>query len=115
MAKKPDIEETTEYESLLNVKEYVPGTLSSFLDEEEDNDREIDEKLWKKHWQDMPEFIQEKNPPYKRIIISFRNENDYKEFAKLLEDDQTLTDKTKSIWYPKLDRSANHLLRWIEE
>lgn len=113
MAKKPDIKETTEYESLLDVKEFEPGTLSSFLGEEEV--KEIDEKMWKKHWHGMPEFTQENNPPYKRIIISFRNEDDYKEFAKLLENDQTLSEKTKSIWYPKLDRTANSLLRWIEE
>ena len=75
--------------------------------------KEIDDKLWKKHWVGMPEFIQENNPPYKRIIISFRNEDDYNEFAKLV--DQNLSDKTKSIWYPKLDREANSLLRWVEE
>lgn len=113
LAKKPKIEETTEYESLLNVKEFEPGTLSSFLGEEEV--KQIDEKMWKQHWHGMPEFKQEDNPPYKRLIISFRNDEDYKEFAKLLEHDQTLSDKTKTIWYPKLDREANMLTRWIEE
>jgi len=104
------VEETTSYESCLDVKEEVSGTLSSFLGEEV---KQIDEKLWKKHWVGMPEFIQENNPPYKKIIISFRNEEDYNEFAKLI--DQNLSDKTKSIWYPKLDREANSLLRWVEE
>lgn len=113
VAKKPEINETTEYESLLDVKEFEPGTLSSFLGEEEV--KQIDEKMWKMHWHGMPEFKQEDNPPHKRIIISFRNEEDYKEFAKLLEHDQTLSSKTKSIWYPKLDREANMLTRWIEE
>lgn len=113
MAKKPNIKESTEYESLLDVKEFEPGTLSSFLGEEEV--KQIEEKMWKKHWQGMPEFTQEHNPPYKKIIISFRNEDDYNEFAKLLEHDQMLSSKTKSIWYPKLDRAANSLSRWIEE
>lgn len=111
MAKKPEIVETTDYESCLEVKENAPGTLSSFLGDEEV--KEIDEKLWKKHWVGMPEFVQENNPPYKKIIISFRNEEDYKEFADLIE--QNLSEKTKSIWYPKLDREANSLLRWVEE
>lgn len=109
MTKK--VVETTEYENCLNVKEFEPGTLSSFLGEEEV--KEIDEKLWKKHWTGMPEFVQEDNPPFKRLIISFRNEDDYNEFAKLV--DQNLSEKTKSIWYPKLDREANSLLRWVEE
>ena len=109
MVKK--VVETTEYENCLDVKEFESGTLSSFLGEEEV--KEIDEKLWKKHWVDMPSFVQENNPPFKKIIISFRNEDDYKEFAQLI--DQNLSDKTKSIWFPKLDREANSLLRWVEE
>ena len=61
----------------------------------------------------MPEYKQENNPPYKRIIVSFRNKEDYDEFSQLIS--QNLTDKTKSIWHPKLDREANMLTRWIEE
>lgn len=109
MTKK--IEETTEYESCLDVREFVPGTLEPFIDQEEV--KEIDEKMWKKHWVGMPEFVQENNPPHRRLIISFRNEEDYKEFAQLI--DQNLSEKTKSIWFPKLDREANSLLRWVEE
>jgi hypothetical protein len=45
--------------------------------------------------------------------MKFRNENDYQEFAKRI--DQPLTDKTKAIWHPKLERTPNYLLRWIEE
>ena len=40
-------------------------------------------------------------------------QEDYKEFAKIIG--QTLTDKTKSIWHPKLDITKNSLMRWIEE
>lgn len=86
------------------------------LDEEERQTYEElfdDEEEWKKHWLGMPEFDQEDNPPYKKIIMSFRNKEDYEEFAKLV--DQNLTEKTKSIWYPKLDRDENSLKRWIEE
>jgi hypothetical protein len=68
---------------------------------------------WEEHWVGMPEFKQEDNPPYKKIIMSFRSKEDYEEFAKLI--DQKLTDKTKSIWYPKLDKDENTLKRWIEE
>lgn len=111
MAKKPNIEETTEYENCLGVKEFGDGTLGAFLGE--DAVKDIEEKLWKKHWVGMPEFVQEDNPAYKKIIVSFRNKEDYEEFAKLI--DQNLSEKTKSIWHPKLDREANSLLRWVEE
>lgn len=109
--KKNEITETEEYENCLGVKELEKGTLASFLDIEEAE--KIDEKLWKKHWIGMPEYEQENNPPYKKLIVSFRNKEDYDEFATLIN--QNLTDKTKSIWHPKLDRDANHLLRWVED
>ena len=67
---------------------------------------------WREHWEDMPEYNQESNPSYKTLIVHFRNENDYKEFASLVN--QPLTEKTKTIWHPKLERTPNSLLRWIE-
>jgi hypothetical protein len=69
---------------------------------------------WQKHWVGMPEYEYiEDNGPYRSINMKFRNENDYQEFAKRI--DQPLTDKTKAIWHPKLERTPNYLLRWIEE
>ena len=67
---------------------------------------------WREHWDDMPEYSQENNAPYKTIYVHFRNENDYKEFASLVN--HPLTEKTKTIWHPKLERTPNSLLRWIE-
>lgn len=52
-----------------------------------------------KEWQDMPEFIQKDKQPIKQLIISFKNFDDYKKFAKLI--DQPLTQKTQSVWFPK--------------
>jgi hypothetical protein len=104
-----NIEESTEYESFIGCKNEVdaPTSLSGFLGEEEPTEE------WKKHWIGMPSFIQEDNPPFKKLIISFRSEKDYEEFAILV--DQKLTMKTKSVWYPKLDREENALLRWMED
>jgi hypothetical protein len=53
---------------------------------------------WQMEWVGMPEFIQNKKEPYKKLIIRFETEKDYKEFADLIK--QNLTHKTKSIWYP---------------
>lgn len=49
-------------------------------------------------WQGMPEFVQEKQEPYSKIIFRFANEADLQEFAELI--DQKLTSKTKSSWHP---------------
>lgn len=72
-----------------------------------------DDKEWKKHWKQMPEFVQEDNPPYKTIYVHFRKEEHYTEFATKVN--QPLSDKTKSIWYPELDRTANAKLRWVQD
>lgn len=64
-------------------------------------------------WQDMPEFIQEKQSPYSKIIVRFNNEEDLQEFAKLIG--QKLTNKTKSIWHPKLIRGINRNKRYKNE
>jgi len=61
----------------------------------------------------MPTFDQNDNPPWKQLYVNFRNEEDYNAFAKLI--DQALSEKSKSIWYPKLDIEENSLNRWIVE
>lgn len=64
-------------------------------------------------WDDMPEFVQEEKEAYAVIKVRIRNEEDLQEFIKLM--DQNITPKTKSIWYPALDRFRNSLLRWMDE
>lgn len=108
--KKVDLKESTVYDNCVGVKveeDSKPGSLVEFLGLEEEDDT----KEWQKHWVGMPEFVQEDNPPYKKLIISFRTKEDYDEFAGIVN--QSLTEKTKSIWYPKLDRDENTLKRWI--
>lgn len=83
------------------------------LDEDYVEEEQNTGEEWKKLWQGMPEFVQEDDPPYKKLIINFRNEEDYKQFADLIK--QKLTEKTKSVWFPKLDVDDNALKRWIEE
>ena len=108
-----EVEESGEYENFLGKKEELPepASLADFLGIPAE---EADEKVfWQKHWQGMPEFNQEENPPHRKLIISFRSEEDYQEFATLIG--QKLTKKTKSVWHPKLDRDANTLKRLVEE
>ena len=68
---------------------------------------------WKEEWLDMPEFVQEKQEPYAKIIIRFDNEKDLNDFSKLIN--QPLNKKTKSIWFPKLIRGINSSKRYVDE
>jgi hypothetical protein len=108
-----EVEESTEYDNFIrdneDIEETKPQSIFSFMGVEDPDD----EVEWKKHWVEMPEFKQENNPPYKKLILNFRNKEDYETFGKLVE--QNLSEKTKSIWYPKLDRDENSLKRWIEQ
>ena len=77
-APAPVIEETTQYENLLGVKQTdnKPKSLLDYMDldeEEKEKYSEVDEKEWKKLWKGMPEFDQEDNPTYKTIYVHFRN------------------------------------------
>ena len=67
----------------------------------------------KKEWKEMPEFVQEKQTPYAKIIFRFENEEDLQDFAKLIG--QKLTSKTKSCWHPKLERGKNRNKRYVDE
>ena len=53
---------------------------------------------WQEEWQGMPEFIQKQIKPFKEIIVRFETKHDYEAFQHCIA--QTLTVKTKSIWYP---------------
>lgn len=65
---------------------------------------------WRKEWKEMPEFIYEDVPPYAKIIFKF-NEEDL-ELAKSIFD-QSVTEKTKSLWYPKLIQGSHSKLRVV--
>lgn len=68
---------------------------------------------WKQEWINMPEFIQEKQEPFAKIIVRFDNEKDLNDFSNLIN--QKLNKKTKSIWYPKLIRGINSNKRYSDE
>lgn len=54
-------------------------------------------------WEGMPEFEQEDNTAWKSITVHFDSPDNMQNFAELIE--QTITEKTKSIWYPKKEKS----------
>lgn len=64
-------------------------------------------------WKDMPEFVQEKQKPFKELVVRFRNKHDLDAFAALVG--QPLTLMTKSIWHPRLVRGVDSAKRWVDE
>lgn len=64
------------------------------------------------HWEDMPEFVQEKNDAFRKIIVSFTSEEDAQTFGKLLG--QNVTANTKSLWYPPKDK-PNTMDMWVDK
>jgi hypothetical protein len=64
-------------------------------------------------WVGMPEFVQEKQEPYAKIILRVRNKEDLELLSKLLE--QSFTSKTKSAWFPAIVRGINSNKRYVDE
>ena len=64
-------------------------------------------------WKDMPEFVQEKQEPYAKIIVRFANKEDLEEFSIMIQ--QKLTQKTKSIWHPELEKGIHSAKRYVDE
>jgi hypothetical protein len=105
------VKEATEYDNFLNKKTELPEEARLFDDDEEQSERD-------KYWVDMPEFVQNEKKTFKTIYLHFRNEEDFNEFVekyKKFDKEQVITQKTKSMWYPHLDKDENSLKRWFEE
>ena len=115
MPKKVEVQESATYENFMDQKVILEpaATLVDALNMEEED------KEWEQHWVEMPEFEQEDKDHYKTVYIHFRTKEDFEEFSKLItkhiDSNTKLSEKTKSFWYPKLDRTKNSLLRWIED
>ena len=61
-----------------------------------------EKKKWRPEddWLGMPEFCQKDKKPYAEFIVRVRNAEDFEKMIELMN--QTITLKTKSIWYPAL-------------
>jgi hypothetical protein len=69
------------------------------------------ENEWQKEWKDMPEFVTNNKKPYQQIIVSFKNYDDVKEFAKRLG--LSVTPKTDALWFPPKEKESG--LYYINE
>jgi hypothetical protein len=72
------------------------------------------DSLQEEEWQDMPEFIQEKQQPYSTLIIRFACKEDLEDFSKIIG--QKINRRTKSIWHPFQSHWGNgSKKRWQDE
>ena len=53
-------------------------------------------------WQGMPAFDQPDQMPHRQIIVNLASDEDAEDFARRIG--QTVTEKTKSLWYPEQKR-----------
>jgi hypothetical protein len=70
------------------------------------------------HWKYMPKMKQENKHAYRRILMKFRKEEDYKQFEELIG--QTITKRDENSWtpivsYPKKEKKQSIKLRWLAE
>lgn len=59
---------------------------------------------YKEMWKGMPEFVQEDARPIKQVLVNFATPEDILKFSKLVG--QPITDRTRSIWYPKVEEDG---------
>lgn len=72
------------------------------------------EAWWIKHWQGMPEFNQVKQRAHKKLAVYLDPvDGVLDDFAQVV--DQKITQKTKAIWYPELERGVNSGLSWYTD
>jgi hypothetical protein len=64
-------------------------------------------------WRGMPEFEQKDLQPVKSIVVHFAEMNDIEKFSELIG--QPITEKTKFIWYPEMERENLKALVYHEQ
>lgn len=76
--------------------------------------KQLDFSEISEEWKGMPEFVQEKQKPFRTMKMNFRNLEDFQEFCKLVGLESDLKESVKSAWYPKLERGEHSNLRWVD-
>ena len=69
--------------------------------------------FFKQHWVGMPEFEQERSVAWISYRVTFKTEEDYACFARIIR--QSLSINTKSIWFPEKKPKDYKTDWWISE
>lgn len=64
-------------------------------------------------WKGMPEFEQEDQAGYQSVHVHFKTKEDVEAFSRLIN--QTITDKTRAIWYPQAEKTDMVSEVWASE
>jgi hypothetical protein len=56
------------------------------------------------HWEGMPSFQHSNLEPRRSLLVHFKTDEDVREFCKLLK--LKVTDRTKYVWYPDVEREV---------
>ncbi len=91
------IQETAHFDAL-------PFVFSVWAENEGENDPYAE-------WDGMPEFENEDKTSYQAIRVHFKNEDEVREFGRLLN--QSLTDKTNNIWYSQREQMDDGRDRYV--
>lgn len=68
------------------------------------NDPDIKPEPWEEAWRGMPEYANEDERPVRTLFVHFKSAKHVAAFAQLLK--QTITDETKSLWFPKVKKAT---------
>lgn len=93
----------------------LPNTTMCNLDTGEYHNKEVVERIypvsyWEQHWHDMP-YFREHNKDYEYARIEFYTDKTSEELSEIF--DQKISDRTKSIWFPKLVHGLHRNVRYI--
>lgn len=61
-------------------------------------------------WEGMPDFEQPDNKPHRSVIVHFADDDAVKAFAEITAN--TITSKTKFVWYPAVERRDLHSMAY---
>jgi len=67
---------------------------------------------WEDEWQDMPEYSNEDQKPFRTIYIHFRNQEDVNKFSEFM--DQRIFPKQKSYWFPYKAKKEPIRYRYVD-
>jgi len=72
----------------------------------------VEENL-EEEWKGMPEFISEDQTAVRKLIVNFQSESAVEDFCNRLG--ISITDKTKSIWFPPKERMNRKDYAWVSD
>lgn len=97
----------------------APKASQGFVDQGRKVHRQAKQKEWntdwffKQHWIGMPEFEQERSVAWISYRVTFKSEEDFACFARLVK--QELSVKTKAIWFPEKQPQDYTTHWWVSQ